>query len=62
MWPWAGVYAAQVVVAMVVWNLVNPRGGGLNAAAIAGLIFAVPMVALLRARGRFQTAASVENV
>ena len=31
MWPWAGVYAAQVVIAMVVWNLVNPRGGGLGA-------------------------------
>ena len=61
MWPWAGVYAAQVVIAMVVWNLVNPRGGGLDAAVIAGLIFAVPMVALLRGRGRFQTEANVEN-
>ena len=43
--PWAGVYAAQVVIAMVVWNFINVRGGGLNAAIISGLIFTVPMVA-----------------
>ena len=54
MWPWAGVYAAQVVIAMVVWNLINPRGGGVNAAIIAGLIFTVPMAGLLLARGKFQ--------
>lgn len=54
MWPWAAVYALQVVIAMVVWNLVNPRGGGMQAAVIAGLIFTVPMLALLRARPRFQ--------
>ena len=56
MWPWAGVYAAQVVIAMVVWNFVNVRGGGLNAAIMSGLIFTVPMVALLRARNTFQPA------
>ena len=56
MWPWAGVYAAQVVIAMVVWNFVNVRGGGLNAAIISGLIFTLPMVALLRARNTFQPA------
>ena len=54
MWPWAGVYAAQVVIAMIVWNLVNARGGGVNSAIIAGLIFTVPMVALLRARQYFR--------
>jgi hypothetical protein len=58
MWPWAGVYAAQVVIAMVVWNFVNVRGGGPNAAIISGLIFTVPMVALLRARDTFQSEAS----
>lgn len=58
MWPWAGVYAAQVVIAMVVWNFINVRGGGLNAAIISGLIFTVPMVALLRSRGKFQSEAS----
>ena len=25
MWPWAVVYTVQVVIAMVVWNLVNVR-------------------------------------
>jgi hypothetical protein len=55
MWPWAGVYAIQVVIAMVVWNLVNVRGGGISAGIIAGLIFSVPMIALLRSRSLFQT-------
>ena len=55
MWPWAGVYAAQVVIAMIVWNLINPRGGGIISAIIAGLIFTVPMVALLRARAAFES-------
>ena len=44
-----------LVIAMIVWNLVNPRGGGVNSAMVAGLIFTVPMVALLRARPTFQT-------
>jgi deazaflavin-dependent oxidoreductase (nitroreductase family) len=61
MWPWAGVYAAQVVIAMVVWNLVNERGGGVQAAIIAGLIFTVPMVALLRARDTFQQNSITNN-
>jgi hypothetical protein len=53
-----GVYAAQVVIAMVVWNVINVRGGGMNAAIISGLIFTVPMVALLRARDTFQAEVS----
>lgn len=55
MWPWAAVYAGQVVIAMVVWNLVNVNGGGWIAATIAGLLFCIPMVALYRARVRFNT-------
>ena len=55
MWPWAAVYTAQVVIAMVVWNLVNVRGGGIVSGLIAGAIFAVPMVALWRAKERFNT-------
>lgn len=55
MWPWAGVYAIQIVIAMVVWNLINVRGGGISAGIIAGLIFSVPMIALLRSRSLFQT-------
>ena len=56
MWPWAAIYAAQVVIAMFVWNLVDPRGGGVSAGAIAAALFAIPMVALWRAKDRFQAA------
>lgn len=53
MWPWAAVYAAQVAFSMVVWNLVDPRGQGVLAGAIAAALFMVPTVALWRARARF---------
>lgn len=54
MWPWAAVYCAQVVIAMFVWNLVNPNGRGILAAFIAAAIFAIPCVALWRAKSYFQ--------
>jgi hypothetical protein len=53
MWPWAGVYAAQVVIAMVVWNLIDPRGGGMVNGLIAGGLFMLPFVALIRSREKF---------
>lgn len=53
MWPWAAVYAAQICVGMVVWNLVDPRGRGLLPGAIAAALFLVPTIALWRARDRF---------
>ena len=55
MWPWAAVYAAQVVVAMLVWNLVNVRGGGWIGGFVSAAIFSLPMVALWRAKHRFTT-------
>ena len=58
MWPWAAVYAAQVVIAMFVWNIVNDNGGGWRAGGIAAAIFAVPTVALWRAKPRFRAAGS----
>lgn len=58
MWPWAGVYAAQVMVAMLVWNLVDPRGGGWIPGLIAAAVFAVPTAALWLAKGRFRPAIS----
>ena len=61
MWPWAAVYAAQVVIAMFVFNIVDPRGGGWPAGAIAAAIFAVPMVALWRARAAFSTTAGTQT-
>lgn len=58
MWPWAGVYAAQVMVAMLVWNLVDPRGGGWIPGLIAATVFAVPTAALWLAKGHFRPAIS----
>lgn len=54
MWPWAAVYVAQVAVAMLAWNVIDPRGGGWLAGSVAGAVFAVPTIALWRARAAFQ--------
>ena len=62
MWPWAAVYVAQVSIAMLVWNLADPRGAGLAAGLVAGVLFAVPAVALWRARGAFIGGAAVPEV
>ena len=56
MWPWAAVYAAQVMVAMLVWNLVDPRGGGWIPGLIAAAVFAVPTAALWFAKRHFRPA------
>ena len=53
MWPWAAVYAAQVSIGMMVWNLLDPRGAGLLGGAISAAVFLLPTVALWRARWRF---------
>ncbi len=53
MWPWAAVYLAQVTIAMLVWNLLDPSGGGLVSGLVAAAVFLVPTVALLRARSTF---------
>ena len=53
MWPWAALYAAQVALAMALWNLLDPGGGGLLVAVASGGLFVVPTVALWRARPRF---------
>lgn len=56
MWPWAAVYLAQVCTSMLVWNLVDQRGGGLTRGVVAMLIFMVPTIAMWRARVTFQEA------
>lgn len=53
MWPWAAVYAAQVVIAMLVWNLLHDHGRGWISGLIASGIFCIPMVALWRSKARF---------
>ncbi len=63
MWPWAAVYSAQVVIAMVVFSLLRgfgpdaEAGAGQRAligAAISGGIFLFPTIALWRSRELFQ--------
>jgi len=54
LWPWAAIYVGQVVISMLVWNLTDPRGGGLWSGLIAAGVFAVPMVALWRSKALFQ--------
>ena len=52
MWPWASVYAAQVVIAMFVWNMLNDMGS-LTSAFISAFMFSLPMIALWRSRKEF---------
>jgi short-subunit dehydrogenase len=55
MWPWASVYVAQVALGMAVWPILE-RGGpvGWITGVVAGLVFAIPAVALWQARERFR--------
>jgi short-subunit dehydrogenase len=55
MWPWASLYVAQVAIGMAVWPILQ-RGGpvGWIIGIMAGAVFAIPAVALWRARERFQ--------
>ena len=54
MWPWAALYMAQVAIAMLVWNLIDERGGGWIAGLVSAAIVLLPTVALWLAKGRFQ--------
>ena len=55
MWPWASVYAAQVAFGMALWPILE-RGGAVGwiSGIAAGAVFAIPTVALWRARDHFQ--------
>ena len=46
MWPWAAVYAAQVAIGMLVWNVVDARGRGWLVGTIAAGIFMLSTTAL----------------
>ena len=56
--PWAwwatSLYATQVAIAMFMWPLLQGRPEGLVGASIAGLLFAIPAVALWRSAGHFR--------
>jgi hypothetical protein len=49
-WPWASVYAFQIAVGHLVWNLNSPSGGGLSTGLWQLAVFSLPAVALLWAR------------
>ena len=54
MWPWASVYLAQICIGMLVWSLIDPRGGGLVRGLVVMLVFMIPTIAMWRARAAFQ--------
>ena len=58
MWPWAAVYVVQIAIAMLVWSSIDERGQGLLWGLVSAAILAVPAIALWRAKGRFQSAAT----
>ena len=58
MWPWAALYVVQIAIAMLVWSSIDERGQGLLWGLVAATILAVPAIALWRAKGRFQSAAT----
>ena len=55
MWPWAAVYVAQVAVAMFLWNVIDPGGSGWAVGTVAGALFLIPTIALLRSRSAFDS-------
>ncbi len=53
MWPWAAIYVLQIVIAMFVWNILEPNGAGWIGGLIAAGVFTIPAIALWRARTFF---------
>lgn len=55
MWPWAGVYAAQIAVGTTIWLVLHVGGArGWLLAAASAVVYGGLTGALLRARDRFQ--------
>ncbi len=54
MHPWAAVYTAQIAIGMLVWNLVDPRGGGLTAGVLIAIPFLILTFLLWREKFRFR--------
>ena len=52
MWPWGAVYALQVAVSMLVWNVTR---GSIVAGTVSFAVFMIPTAALYRSRERFGT-------
>ena len=61
MWPWAAVYCAQISIGMLVWSLLDPRGGGLVFGLVGAAVFLVPTVALWSKKSLFGDAEKVAS-
>lgn len=53
MWPWAGAYAAQVAIGMLVWSINDPRGSGPIPGLVTFAVFGTLTGALLMSHARF---------
>ena len=53
MWPWAGIYLAQVSISMLVWNVIDERGWGVVWGLVVAGLFLVPTVGLFSAKEKF---------
>ncbi len=51
--PWALLYTAQVAIGMLLWNLLDSRGGGIVSASVSAAPFAVLCMMLWRHRMLF---------
>ncbi len=51
--PWALLYTAQVAIGMLLWNLLDSRGGGIVGASVSAAPFAVLCMMLWRQRMLF---------
>ena len=54
-WLFATLYLGQIVIAMFFWNILDHRGGGVMAGAIAAAVFLLPTIAMYRSRETFSS-------
>ena len=48
MFPWAGLYTAQIALGMLVWSFLDERGGGIVSGLVVATLFLALAVALWR--------------
>ncbi|MBV1905474.1 MAG: hypothetical protein KUG75_05300 [Pseudomonadales bacterium] len=62
MWPWAALYLGQISLGMLVWNIFDPRGGGLILGLVTMMVFLIPTLAIWRAKDKFLLVKTEEGV
>ncbi len=50
MFPWAGLYTAQIALGMLVWSFLDERGSGIVSGLVVAAIFLALAIALWRTR------------